>query len=132
MTAAGRRPGTARRTMAVRGKGLALFDLRQLPLVGRTEERDQLWAELATVHRERTPRSVVIRGPAGVGKSRLCLQMTDEAAEAGFEVCVVPCPPHGSSIPLGGSRSLLAALVGVPVLSSSLAESPDCEPRATS
>ncbi len=51
--------------------GLALFGLREIPLVGRDEERRHLWEELVDVHRTGQARAVILRGAAGCGKSRL-------------------------------------------------------------
>jgi serine/threonine protein kinase/tetratricopeptide (TPR) repeat protein len=64
------------------GAGLGLFGLRQVPFVGRVAERDRLWATLASA---RTGRDhvVVVRGAAGVGRSRLLQWFGERAAEVG-------------------------------------------------
>jgi len=65
------------------GAGLGLFGLRQVPVIGREAERDALWAGFASVHRSRTPRVVVLRGPVGSGKTHLADWMCRKAEEVG-------------------------------------------------
>lgn len=85
------------------GAGLGLFGLRAIPLVGREAERDQLWAALRAVAEERTPRAVVLGGPAGCGKSRLAEWLTSRADELGAAFVLRarhdrnPGPVHGLS-----------------------------------
>ncbi len=62
---------------------LRLFGLRELPLEGRVAERDQLWAELREAAAAGRPRVVVLRGPAGVGKSRLARWLVEEVHALG-------------------------------------------------
>ena len=65
------------------GAGLALFGLRTLPLVGRERAQDALWrAARASFLAGRTGLSVV-RGPAGVGRSRLLQWLATAASEVG-------------------------------------------------
>ncbi len=69
--------------LALRGAGLGLFELREVPLVGRERERDLLWRGIRAVDASGTPRVALVRGPAGVGKSRLVewvMQCAHEAA----------------------------------------------------
>lgn len=65
------------------GAGLGLYALRPVPLVGRQAERDHLWARLREVHAERRVGVVVVRGPSGVGKSRLVEWFAERAHELG-------------------------------------------------
>ena len=65
------------------GVGLSLFGLRHVPLVGRQRERDRLWAALQAVCTHRRPRLVLLRGPAGQGKSRLLEWIGHRAQEVG-------------------------------------------------
>ncbi len=65
------------------GAGLGLFGLRQVPVIGREAERDALWAGFQSVHRSRTPRVVVLRGPVGSGKTHLADWMCRKAEEVG-------------------------------------------------
>ena len=53
------------------GAGLQLLGLRTPPLVGRVTERDQLWRCLLEAAYTRRTRAVILRGRAGVGKTRL-------------------------------------------------------------
>mgnify|MGYP006288949599 CR=1 FL=1 len=65
------------------GGGLELFGLRTIPLVAREAERDLLWRELASVRRTDSPRMVILRGPAGSGKSRLVEWLAGRVRELG-------------------------------------------------
>lgn len=61
--------------------GQRLFGLREIPLVGRESARDQLRAALADA--ADGPVSVVVRGPEGVGRSRLLRWLHEEVTERG-------------------------------------------------
>ncbi|MFZ5476516.1 MAG: protein kinase domain-containing protein, partial [Myxococcota bacterium] len=65
------------------GAGLRLFGLRPRPLVGRAVEEARLKAALARVRTGRVARMVVLKGPTGVGKSRLADWVCVRAAERG-------------------------------------------------
>ena len=65
------------------GSGLGLVGLRTTPLVGRRPERAALWQALIDADRTGTPQPVVLRGPAGVGKSRLAEWFSRHADEVG-------------------------------------------------
>jgi len=95
-------PDTWRRAEAVwtgplQGAGLGLVRFREVPLVGREAERDALWAALAAVHAGAGPRVVVVRGPSGVGKTRLVEWTAARAHEVG--AATVLRAVHG---PFGG------------------------------
>jgi serine/threonine protein kinase/tetratricopeptide (TPR) repeat protein len=64
------------------GAGLGLFGLRQVPFVGRVAERDRLWATLSSARAGRD-HVVVVRGAAGVGRTRLLQWFGERAAEVG-------------------------------------------------
>ena len=68
---------------ALLGAGLGLFPFRTVPLAGREAERDLLWRALHRVSREGTAGAVVVRGAAGVGKSRLVGWICERAHELG-------------------------------------------------
>lgn len=70
-----------RRDMDV--EGLELFGLREVPLVGRAEERDKLWRLLGEVVDQGGIRVVELEGDAGVGKSRLTEWLVRLASEIG-------------------------------------------------
>ncbi len=92
------------------GAGLSLYGLRQIPLVGRDEHRDALWSELREVAQSGRARGVVVRGPAGTGKSRLVQWLSERAHETGaakpvkaaFSQAAVP----GSPLQVLGKRAM--------------------------
>jgi eukaryotic-like serine/threonine-protein kinase len=63
--------------------GLSLWGMRPVPLVGRHDERDALWSALLDVHHAQAARLVCLRGPSGVGKSRLVEWVGHRASELG-------------------------------------------------
>ncbi len=73
--------GESRLTLV--GSGLGLVGLRTMPLVGRSNERQVLWQALLEADQTGTPQTVVLRGPAGVGKSRLAEWFSRHADEVG-------------------------------------------------
>lgn len=66
------------------GAGLELHGLRQVPFVGREETRDRLWSVFQKVHASGMASAVVLRGPAGVGKTRLATWLQERAHELGL------------------------------------------------
>ncbi|MEQ1508205.1 MAG: AAA family ATPase, partial [Myxococcota bacterium] len=78
-----RLPPTASRPLRLMGAGLGLFGTRPVPLVDRADERDTLWKALSDVHHEQRARVVLVRGPAGVGRTRLVGWIADRAHEVG-------------------------------------------------
>lgn len=71
-----------RRSAGLMGAGLRLFGLRKLPLVGRHSEQRTLWDALRQAERGPTP-VVLLRGPAGTGKSSLVRWLAEEAHRCG-------------------------------------------------
>ena len=67
--------------------GLGLFGLRELPLIGRHAERDLLWRELQRAHHGQL-RVAWVRGPSGVGKSRLAEWLAVRAQEVGASLAM--------------------------------------------
>ena len=65
------------------GVGHELFTLRAVPMVGRDIEQDFLWSQLRHVHQDGSPRLVVLRGRAGVGKSALARWLVERSHELG-------------------------------------------------
>jgi eukaryotic-like serine/threonine-protein kinase len=78
-----RRPRRSRAAeMAELGTGLGLFGLRPPALVGREPEQDRLWELLTGVDLEGRGQAVVLRGPTGIGTTRLADWLGRTAAEA--------------------------------------------------
>ncbi len=68
---------------ALNRMSLGLYGLRTLPVVGRESEREQLWRALCAVHADRKGRVAVVRGAAGVGKSKLADWLCERSHELG-------------------------------------------------
>lgn len=68
-------------TIPATGKGI--FGLRTPPYVGREQIRDQIWGHFHDVCRDERPRMIVIRGPAGLGKSSLMTWLATRTHELG-------------------------------------------------
>ncbi|MFT7623214.1 MAG: hypothetical protein ACI9WU_002393, partial [Myxococcota bacterium] len=60
-----------------------LWGLRQPPLVGRATERAALQQALDDVCTRQSPRVILLRGPSGVGKTRLAQWLCERAHETG-------------------------------------------------
>ncbi len=76
-------PASATTPLSLAGAGLRLAPLRQPPLIGRTEQQQALWSQLAAVRQRRRPMAVVLEGTAGVGKSHLAAWLLESAAATG-------------------------------------------------
>jgi len=79
--------------------GIGLYGLRVLRMVDRNLERDELWSTLGQVHTSGRLRTVLIRGAAGTGKSRLASWLVERAHEVGAARHLVavhgdPAGPH--------------------------------------
>ncbi len=68
---------------ALIGAGLGLFGLRQPAICGRQREQGLLWSALRSVRQDHRPSMVLVRGPGGVGKSRLAKWLVECAHERG-------------------------------------------------
>jgi eukaryotic-like serine/threonine-protein kinase len=90
------------------GAGLGLYFLRPVPLVDREPDRDALWAALRACDREKRARAVVLRGAAGIGKSRLAAWITERALELGA-ACVLRAEHASSPGPTHGLAHMVAA-----------------------
>ncbi|MFT4627497.1 MAG: tetratricopeptide (TPR) repeat protein [Myxococcota bacterium] len=69
--------------LPLEGAGLGLYGIRSVGMVGREEERDALWAGLHAVIEQGRARGLLLRGPAGAGKSRLAKWLCRRAHEVG-------------------------------------------------
>ncbi len=63
-----------------------LFGLRELPVLGRVDERRALWTAVRTATEKDAPSAVVLSGPAGTGKSRLARDAVERALELGIAI----------------------------------------------
>ncbi len=95
------RQPSVRRSRQFRDAGLGIYDLQTVPMVGRDHERDRLWANLQRVCSGEGARVVVLRGPAGCGKTRLAQWLGERAHEVGAAEVMVALhtrlsgPVHG-------------------------------------
>ncbi|MCA9693760.1 MAG: protein kinase [Myxococcales bacterium] len=85
------------------GVGLGLFNLRTIPFIGRARERRLLWSALHEVYRSGRPQAIVLRGPSGMGKSRLARWLCERSHEAGASTVLrarhEPLVGPGSGLP---------------------------------
>ncbi len=81
-----RRPGHAPMPRVIDGVGLGLFELRELPVLGREAEQDALWQHLRDVHVSGQPKVVILHGPAGCGRSHLARWFAQRADEEGAAI----------------------------------------------
>ncbi|MBT3219607.1 MAG: protein kinase [Proteobacteria bacterium] len=71
------------RPMAQVEMGIGLVGFRDIAMVDRDEERNALWQALGAVHQQHRPRLVLLKGPAGSGKSRLARWLLENSLETG-------------------------------------------------
>ncbi|MFO0757388.1 MAG: protein kinase [Byssovorax sp.] len=83
-----------------------LFGLRDLPVLGRPDERRVVWSAVHAAVTLKEPRVVLLEGPTGVGKSRLARDAMERAVELGL--CV---PMQTSWSPQGSGDEGLRGLV---------------------
>jgi len=83
------------------------------PFIGRQKELEQLAAVLN--YKAQTPRGLIakVQGDAGIGKSRLCHEVAEEARSQGIEVYTCACVPYADAEPFKPIRELLRAYFGV-------------------
>ncbi len=74
-------PRPSRPDFELEDAGLGLFGVRRLDLIGRERERDVLYGQLMAVHGEGMCRAVVLRGPFGMGTTRLGEWLLEIASE---------------------------------------------------
>ena len=98
-------------SMAAVGAGLGLFDLRQIPLVGRETERDELWNALIRVRRTGSGEVVVLTGPTGTGKTRLANWIAERAHEVGA-TSVLRASHSAEEDPEDGIAPMIARFLG--------------------
>jgi adenylate cyclase len=83
---------------------------RRAALVGRDRERAKLAELIGRTAQTGRGGAALVRGEPGIGKSRLLLEMEDEARRAGFGWVWVDHPPHRAGSPYYSVRSLIEVL----------------------
>ncbi len=102
-----RRPGPHAPSRHLHGAGLGLYGLRQIPLIDRDAERDRVWDTLREVRDGGGARVVILRGPTGIGKSRLAEWLVERTVEVGAALAVRAGHGPGGG-PLDGLPGLIA------------------------
>ncbi|OGQ20312.1 MAG: hypothetical protein A2138_08455 [Deltaproteobacteria bacterium RBG_16_71_12] len=102
-----RRPGPRAPSRHLHGAGLGLYGLRQIPLIDRDAERDRVWDTLRSVRDGDGAHVVILRGPTGIGKSRLAEWLVERAVEVGAALAVRAGHGPGGG-PLDGLPGLIA------------------------
>jgi len=93
--------------MSLVGAGLGLYEWRAIPLVDRTTERDRVWRSVLEVRRTGRTRVVLLRGGAGLGKSRLAEWIGQRCLELGLTTVVL----RAEHEPIPGERHGMPAAV---------------------
>jgi hypothetical protein len=96
----------------LQGAGASLFGLRMPRLVGRSLEKEALWSALKTVHEQGRVQAVILRGPAGVGRTRLGSWFVEKVRECGGGFVLVAGHRPGGN-PAMALRDLLRPWLGV-------------------
>jgi predicted ATPase len=73
--------------------------LTRIPMVGRERELDTLRRIWQSVAEERRPHLVTVFGPAGIGKSRIALELSEHVAASNGRVLRGRATPYGASSP---------------------------------
>ena len=103
-------PGLARGRSA-RRRGRA--PLTRAPMVGRKRELEALSGIWERVSAERRPHLVTVFGPAGIGKSRLALELAQQVASLGACVMRGRSTPYGASSPYSAFAQHIKQIAGV-------------------
>lgn len=91
--------------------GLRMLPLRRPRLIGQEGVRRALWTALRGVCTERSPRAVLLRGPAGIGKTRLASWLSANASELGYAQTLI-CAHSPFPGPLVGLPAALGRRLG--------------------
>ncbi len=85
----------------------------KMPLVGRTKEMSQFGAALEECHDARRGQFVILRGEAGIGKTRLSLEFSECAKAKGFDVHRVLVLDFGAAVGQDAVRALTRSLLSL-------------------
>lgn len=94
----------------LKGVGASLLGLRPVPLIGRQREQAQLRAALARVEATEQPAAVVLRGPSGIGKTRLAQELVWALREEGRIGLMARHGPDGADGVLDALREELSGM----------------------
>lgn len=83
------------------------------PFIGREKELEQLASVLQ--YKSTSPKGLVasVQGDAGIGKSRICHEVAEEARNQGIDVFTCACVPYADAEPFKPIRELIRAYFGV-------------------
>jgi class 3 adenylate cyclase len=87
--------------------------LTHAPMIGRTRELETLSGIWERVSAERRPHLVTVFGPAGIGKSRLALELARHVAELGGRALRGRSTPYGASSPYSAFAQHIKQVAGV-------------------
>jgi class 3 adenylate cyclase/tetratricopeptide (TPR) repeat protein len=85
----------------------------KMPLVGRTKEMSQFGVALDECHDAQRGQFVILRGEAGIGKTRLSLEFSERAKAKGFGVHRVLILDFGAAVGQDAVRALTRSLLSL-------------------
>ena len=96
--------------------GTAARPRARTPLIGRTDDLEQLELAARRAFRDRRPFLVTVMAPPGVGKTRLLEEFVDRlpTVAPGAQVAIAQCVPYGRRLTYWPLRGLLLSLIGLP------------------
>ena len=111
-------PSTMRPPRGVANAGIGLIGVRPPPFLGRIAERNHLWTVLTEVVDQDRIRGVLVRGPDGIGKTRLAHWLGCRAQELGIAHVwsIRYGPDFEASTPLSDLERMLDEPGGAPLI----------------